>query len=367
VSYGHFDPNQNKRIHGKSIDRACVNPKKDRIIMSRANSPEHVGASAYIDRDYPNLFLSDKHWQFIPKENIPLSMKWLSLVLTSKQYRRKLSSVATGTSMSMKNIPKEKVLSLSIKIPQYEKQIAIVSILAPWDSAIEKTERLIELKEQQFAHLLHHLIVTPSAHWHGATLNSVIEPVSRKNTIGETTVLTSSAELGLISQLEYYKKSVSAEDLSGYYLIERGVFAYNRSSAKGYPYGVIKRLDRYERGVLSTLYLCFRIRHGSALDSDFLAFYFESGALNPQLAEVCQEGARSHGLLNITKSDFFDLIIYLPDLIEQKRISKVLSLARIELENLRELLDLLEQQKTFLMSKLLTGEWEAPDLGAKGK
>lgn len=236
-----------------------------------------------------------------------------------------------------------------------------------WDSAIEKSERLIELKEQQFAHLLSHLIVAPSAHWKSRELGDAFEPIARKNTVGETNVLTSSAEYGLISQLEYYSKSVSAEDVSGYYLIERGEFAYNRSAAKGYPYGAIKRLDRYDRGVLSTLYLCFSQKKDLGHDSDFLSFYFESGILNQQLAEICQEGARSHGLLNITKADFFGIVVNLPDVPEQKRISKVLNMAKREIEILRQQNRLLQQQKSFLMSKLLTGEWEAPELGAKGK
>jgi Restriction endonuclease S subunits len=284
------------------------------------------------------------------------------------QLRRKYNEIrAMSNGAGQQNLNAQLIGLIAVCLPETKDQRQIAAILDSWDSAIEKTEHLIELKEQQFAHLLHDLIVTPSAHWSGNTLDSVIEPVSRKNTARETTVLTSSAELGLISQLEYYKKNVSADDVSGYYLLERGEFAYNRSSAKGYPYGAIKRLDRYERGVLSTLYLCFRLRPGLELDSDFLTFYFESGRLDQQLAEVCQEGARSHGLLNITKSDFFDLVIYLPGLVEQKRIAKILSLAQREIELLRKSLALLGKQKSFLMSKLLSGEWEAPSLGAKGR
>lgn len=237
--------------------------------------------------------------------------------------------------------------------------------MSSWDSAIEKAERLIELKEQEFLHLLNQLIIKPSAHWHGYVLGDIFQPITRKNSIGETNVLTSSAEYGLISQLEYYKKSVSAENVSGYYLLEKGNFAYNRSAANGYPYGAIKRLERYDRGVLSTLYICFMQKNGQPHDSDFLAYYFESGALNPQLAEVCQEGARSHGLLNITKSDFFDLSLNFPDLPKQKQIAKILSSAQKELMLLKRESSLLTQQKSFLMSKLLTGEWEAPDLGAE--
>ena len=151
-----------------------------------------------------------------------------------------------------------------------------------------------------------------------------------KNSVGETTVLTASSRHGLVSQLDYYKKSVSAENLSGYYLLKKGEFVYNRSSSAGYPYGSIKRLDAYSQGVVSTLNLCFAISGKIECDSDFMAHAFESGILNNRLVGVCQEGARSHGLLNITKSDFFGLKFLLPSISKQKQIAEILDTARRE-------------------------------------
>lgn len=126
-------------------------------------------------------------------------------------------------------------------------------------------------------------------------LGEICSPVTRKNSENNTNVLTSSAETGLINQLEFYNKSVSADNVTGYYLLKKGEFAYNRSAAKGYPYGATKRLDRYDKGVLSTLYLCFALKPSSPCESDFLLHLFESGAVNRELRAVCQEGARSHG------------------------------------------------------------------------
>jgi len=175
--------------------------------------------------------------------------------------------------------------------------------LSTWDEAIEKTERLIQAKEKRFQWLLRKLISEPQntqntrkgTAWKKVRLGEICSPVTRKNSENNTNVLTSSAETGLINQLEFYNKSVSADNVTGYYLLKKGEFAYNRSAAKGYPYGATKRLDRYDKGVLSTLYLCFALKPSSPCESDFLLHLFESGAVNRELRAVCQEGARSHG------------------------------------------------------------------------
>jgi type I restriction enzyme S subunit len=107
VTSGIFDPAENKVIRADELGRAAVQPKADRIIVSRSNTETLVGASAYIDRDYPHLYLSDKLWQLKPNTSNPVHMHWLSYWLASASTRVKLSKHATGTSGSMKNISKE--------------------------------------------------------------------------------------------------------------------------------------------------------------------------------------------------------------------------------------------------------------------
>ena len=108
VTEGNFRPNENKVIEGLEQARASLNPKRDRLIISRANTPDLIGANAYIDPDYPNLFLSDKLWQLEPREGNELSMRWLGFVLDSTTYRKRMSEIATGSSQSMKNISQER-------------------------------------------------------------------------------------------------------------------------------------------------------------------------------------------------------------------------------------------------------------------
>ena len=94
-------------------------------------------------------------------------------------------------------------------------------------------------------------------------------------------------------------------------MIKNGEFAYNKSSSDGYPFGTIKRLDLYEMGVLSTLYIVFALKD-SQVDSDFLASYFDTDNWHKHISECAAEGARNHGLLNISADDFLDLTLVIP-------------------------------------------------------
>jgi type I restriction enzyme S subunit len=269
---------------------------------------------------------------------------------------KKFNSSAAGL---IPGISRKDVLRLRVPQIQITEQKAIADLLSIWDEAIEKIERLIQAKERRFKRLLNDLIHQGRSNhtWKGFNLSDLCVTVSRKNIENNTNVLTSSAQNGLVSQLEYYNKSVSAENVTGYYLLKKGEFAYNRSSAKGYPYGATKRLDRYEKGVLSTLYLCFALKSDAPCESDFLLHLFESGAANRELRAVCQEGARSHGLLNITKSDFFGIKLFLPSQEQQQKIQFALNTALQELDLLKQLAEKYKTQKRGLMQKILTGEW----------
>ena len=85
---------------------------------------------------------------------------------------------------------------------------------------------------------------------------------------------------------------------------------------KDYPYGAIKRLEKYEEGILSTLYICFSINKDSGC-SDYYMHLFESGLLNRGSREVAQVGSRAHGLLNVTLKEFLNIKVPQPSNEEQ--------------------------------------------------
>ena len=188
-------------------------------------------------------------------------------------------------------------------------------------------------------------------------MEDLVDRVTRKNQdLVSELPLTISAQYGLIDQNEFFDKRVASKDVSGYYLIENGEFAYNKSTSTDAPWGAVKRLDRYENGVLSTLYIVFGIKKNNPVDSDFLVSYYSTNLWHKGIHEIAAEGARNHGLLNIAPADFFETELTIPqDIEEQKKIGKYFE----ELERLITL----HQCKCRVLPKLLYNDWEQRKLG----
>ena len=179
--------------------------------------------------------------------------------------------------------------------------------------------------------------------WEQRKLGELVDRVVRKNTNNESTLpLTISAQYGLVDQITYFNNRVASRDVSNYYLVLNGEFAYNKSTSDGYPFGAVKRLDLYEKGVLSTLYIVFAPKKEQQIDSDYLTVFFDTDRWHKGVAERAAEGARNHGLLNISAEDFFDIDLSVPkDIVEQKQIGAFIR----QLDNLITL----HQRKPFLM------------------
>ena len=188
--------------------------------------------------------------------------------------------------------------------------------------------------------------------WQKVHLNDICSRVTRKNTNGRCySVLTIAAQYGLVSQLEFFNKSVASENLEGYYLLQKGDFAYNKSYSSEYTCGAVKRLDRYEEGVLSPLYICFR-PDPSKVDSDYLAYYFESKKWHREIMDISVEGARNHGLLNISVIDYFNTIHRIPNIEEQRAIAKVIKTIIHKMSSEQTILDCYVKQRTFLLQQM---------------
>lgn len=190
--------------------------------------------------------------------------------------------------------------------------------------------------------------------WEVKTFQSIFERVTRKNTVNNQNVLTISAQHGLVNQEDFFNKSVSSEDLSGYILLNKGEFAYNKSYSNGYPMGAIKRLKKYDQGVVSSLYIYFKAIKD---DPEFYEHYFEAGMLNREIYKIAQEGARNHGLLNMSVIEFFkDLHVAKPPKIEQQKIAQILTTWDKAIVEQEKLIKEKVYLKKGLMQKLLSGE-----------
>ncbi len=192
------------------------------------------------------------------------------------------------------------------------------------------------------------------AGWRWTRIGEHFHRVTRKNTAGIRRVLTASGENGLVDQEDFFNKRVAGKNLAGYSHLKRGEFAYNRSSMKGYRCGAIKRLDRYDDGVLSTLYLCIGLRPNAEIATDYAAQLFDSGQLEGELRPIARVGARAHGLLNVTPTDFMEVSFPLPPLPEQKKIAAILSSVDEAIQARRAVIEQTRRVKEGLLQDLLT-------------
>ena len=157
--------------------------------------------------------------------------------------------------------------------------------------------------------------------WEQRKLGELVERVTRKNQDLESDLpLTISAQYGLIDQSEFFDKRIASKDVSGYYLVRKGEFAYNKSTSGDAPWGAVKRLDRYEKGVLSTLYIVFRIVNEAETNLDYIATYYDTDLWHKGIQAIAAEGARNHGLLNIAPSDFFETSLSVPQDVEEQKL-----------------------------------------------
>ena len=154
-----------------------------------------------------------------------------------------------------------------------------------------------------------------------------------------------------MDQISYFNKTVASKDMSGYYLLKNGEYAYNKSYSVGYDFGSVKRLDRYDMGALSTLYICFALKKH---DSDFIKAYFDSLKWYREIYMISAEGARNHGLLNVPTDEFFDTKHYIPqDLAEQRKIADFMIALERRIEAQQSLVDSLKKYKRGLVSQIL--------------
>ena len=246
---------------------------------------------------------------------------FLYRLIQSRQFDE-VANQSTGTKMPRADwkLVSKTVFSIPSNISE---QAAIGTYFTALDSLITLHQRqpfLHSTPEISLTVQLIHPFYTSS--WEQRKLGELVDRVVRKNTNNESTLpLTISAQYGLVDQITYFNNRVASRDVSNYYLVLNGEFAYNKSTSDGYPFGAVKRLDLYEKGVLSTLYIVFAPKKEQQIDSDYLTVFFDTDRWHKGVAERAAEGASNHGLLNISAEDFFDIDLSVPkDIVEQKQI-----------------------------------------------
>ena len=143
VSYDRFNPSESKPVVKSEQQLVKCAVEKDSVIVSRMNTPERVGACGYVSTDFPNLFLPDRLWKLKFQDTVDTYFVYMMLV--SSAYKEKITSMASGTSGSMYNIPKETFLNLQLVIPaKIDEQKQLGKILKKIDTLITLHQRKLE-------------------------------------------------------------------------------------------------------------------------------------------------------------------------------------------------------------------------------
>ena len=150
VSYDRFNSSESKPVVKSEQQLVKCAVEKDSVIVSRMNTPERVGACGYVSTDFPNLFLPDRLWKLKFQDTVDTYFVYMMLV--SSAYKEKITSMASGTSGSMYNIPKETFLNLQLVIPaKIDEQKQLGKILKKIDTLItlhqRKYEKLVNIKK----------------------------------------------------------------------------------------------------------------------------------------------------------------------------------------------------------------------------
>lgn len=217
---------------------------------------------------------------------------------------------------------------------------------------IEKRIKLVQAGKVPAGYKRTKIGIVPKE-WHEVRFHDMFSRLMRKNKEGNTNVLTISAQYGLINQEEFFNKTVASDDKSNYFLLEKGEFAYNKSYSSGYPFGALKRLDLYEKGVVSPLYICFSANATNECPN-FYVHYFEAGLMNKEIQAFAQEGARNHGLLNIAVDDFFNSNLLCPPKREQEKIAEILAAQDQVIELKEKLVAEKQKRKNILNQQLMS-------------
>ncbi|RYQ07747.1 restriction endonuclease subunit S [Bifidobacterium pseudolongum subsp. globosum] len=329
-------------VNSSDVLLCRINPRINRVWVVEARK----------DTDLP--MIASTEWVVFTGHNS--DSYFLSALFTSSRFRNMLLSEVAGVTGSQKRFQIASVLERQEYFPTQIEQARIGLLFEKVDNLIAAEKRKLLLLEQKreaysqkvFSYGSHH--EEDVKHWKTMRLGDIATRITRRNKGQSNLPLTISARDGLIDQRQFFSKQVASKNLDNYILLQRGEFAYNKSTSSDSPWGTIKRLDRYDQGCISTLYICFSMH---SVDPQFITTLFNSPIWHREIQTIATEGARNHGLLNISPKDFFDIQLQIPDsLSEQKHIGRFFAAYEQLIRQTAKRIGLLEKKKKALLQTM---------------
>ena len=236
-----------------------------------------------------------------------------------------------------------KLLKIETFAPSKEEQYKIASLLKFLDERIATQNKVIEDLKKLKSAIAERVYNCRTYQLY--RIGDVIEQVSKRNTrMSIDKVLSVSNKLGFINQSEQFEdRIVASEDTSNYKIVYKDDFAYNPARIN---VGSIARLKHFNKGIVSPMYICFRVKQGIVLD--YLEYFFTTNYFFYEMQKRLEGSVRQclsfEGLCNIP--------IYIPNLDEQQKMGRKVSVIMEKIDNENRYLDSLKMQKQYLLRQM---------------
>ena len=320
------------------------------IVFARTGAT--VGKSYLYDSDDGSLVYAG----YLIKFSIDTSQaipRIISLCAQTNKYWKWVK--ATSMRSGQPGINGKEYALLKLNLPSLPEQQKIADFLTAIDEKIailtDKITQLETYKKGMMQKLLSGELRFPGFTdvWREVKLREIAEKKTIKNTANIISlVLTNSATQGIVSQRDYFDKDIAnADNLAGYYIVDKGDFVYNPRISVHAPVGPIKR-NHLSKGVMSPLYTVFRLQDGNLT---FYEHYFNTTHWYRYMKSIANYGAR-YDRMNIKDSDFFKMPLPFPSLPEQQKIADFLTAIDDKLTIEQEKLDQLKHYKQGLLQKM---------------
>lgn len=191
--------------------------------------------------------------------------------------------------------------------------------------------------------------------WETKSLNSFLKQSKAKNReleFDKSQVLSVTAEIGVVNQIEYHGRSYAGVSVAPYGIVRKGEMVYTKSPLRDYPYGIIK-LNEHADGVVSTLYAIYTLKDN--VSGKFLDHYFyHPHRINRYLKPLVNIGAKND--MKVNNDYAISDPITIPSLPEQEKIATFLTSVDTRIRQLTRKVELLEQYKKGVMQKIFSQE-----------
>jgi len=258
---------------------------------------------------------------------LPICNEYFAALFKNYKLINEFKKNSQGMTSDTWNLKYPQIKTIKVYLPRVTEQEKVASLLVTLDKRIAAQATLVEQLKKYKRGVMQRIFrnmsaVSPSG-FETVQLSAIFKKVSRRNNKSEIkTVITNSAEYGLIPQRDFFDKDIAVDgNTSNYYVIEQGDFVYNPRKSNTAPYGPFNRYEREERGIISPLYTCLVLQ--ADIEPSYLAWYFKSDAWYRYIYDNGSQGVR-HDRVSMTDGLLMGIPVIIPSKEAQLKIAKLL-------------------------------------------